>query len=530
MGVAMRRMGMAVMGAGLIVAASAAASFGPVARVSSGSGSAAGEEAAAKTVTGIKAISYAGYVIQVPAGWPVYRLDADPHSCVRYDVHAIYLGTPGRDQQCPAHLVGRTEAVRIRIRAAGRATAQRRGDAAHGAAQRGAHGAAQRGAHGAAQRGAHGAAQSGAHGAAQSGAQSVAPGRTSQRALITRDRAGHEIRLTVRAAAGSRRIAGSPPRGPAGSAWVARPRPGLSVTATYGDNRPLAERIITSVRAAAASADRETSSVSRTSVRAGGTPSAAQPRATRFRSTAGLAPRVVSERPRGILGHGPIAGFDTCTAPSVRAMQAWRSAYSAVGIYIGGLNRSCDQANLSARWVSRVRAMGWSFLPTYVGLQAPCDRFSAKIDGDRAGAQARGAANSAVRHALALGIRRGAPIYFDMEAYDNTKRKCRAAVLTFLDAWTRQLHARHFVSGVYSSAGSGVVDLGGTNSIAGHALAKPDSIWFALWDGHADLRGAPYLLASWWPGERRIKQFRGGRWQEHGGFRLNIDLDQVFGP
>ncbi len=502
----MRRMGMAVMGAGLIVAASAAASFGPVARVSSGSGSAAGEEAAAKTVTGIKAISYAGYVIQVPAGWPVYRLDADPHSCVRYDVHAIYLGTPGRDQQCPAHLVGRTEAVRIRIRAAGRATAQRRGDAAHGAAQRG------------------------AHGAAQSGAQSVAPGRTSQRALITRDRAGHEIRLTVRAAAGSRRIAGSPPRGPAGSAWVARHRPGLSVTATYGDNRPLAERIITSVRAAAASADRETSSVSRTSVRAGGTPSAAQPRATRFRSTAGLAPRVVSERPRGILGHGPIAGFDTCTAPSVRAMQAWRSAYSAVGIYIGGLNRSCDQANLSARWVNRVRAMGWSFLPTYVGLQAPCDRFSAKIDGDRAGAQARGAANSAVRHALALGIRRGAPIYFDMEAYDNTKRKCRAAVLTFLDAWTRQLHARHFVSGVYSSAGSGVVDLGGTNSIAGHALAKPDSIWFALWDGHADLRGAPYLLASWWPGERRIKQFRGGRWQEHGGFRLNIDLDQVFGP
>ena len=57
---------------------------------------------------GLKPVRYAGYTIQVPASWPVYRLDRDPGQCVRYDRHAVYLGLPGASQRCPAHLVGRT--------------------------------------------------------------------------------------------------------------------------------------------------------------------------------------------------------------------------------------------------------------------------------------------------------------------------------------------------------------------------------------------------------------------------------------
>ena len=60
-----------------------------------------------------KMVRYAGYTIRVPAGWPVYRLDRDPSRCVRYDRHAVYLGRPGVNQQCPAHLVGRTATVSI---------------------------------------------------------------------------------------------------------------------------------------------------------------------------------------------------------------------------------------------------------------------------------------------------------------------------------------------------------------------------------------------------------------------------------
>ena len=89
--------------------------------------------------------------------------------------------------------------------------------------------------------------------------------------------------------------------------------------------------------------------------------------------------------------------------------------------------------------------------------------------------------------------------------------------------------ARGYAPGVYSSAASGVEDLGNATSVGGHPLARPKSIWFALWDGRRNVKGAPYLARTWWPGERRIKQFRGARWQKHGGFRLNIDIDRVFG-
>ena len=68
---------------------------------------------------GFKVVRFAGYTIRVPASWPVYRLDRDPSRCVRYDRHAVYLGQPGANQQCPAHLVGRT--ATISIQAAGSA-------------------------------------------------------------------------------------------------------------------------------------------------------------------------------------------------------------------------------------------------------------------------------------------------------------------------------------------------------------------------------------------------------------------------
>ena len=70
----------------------------------------------------------------------------------------------------------------------------------------------------------------------------------------------------------------------------------------------------------------------------------------------------------------PVNGFDTCTAPSVNAMKAWKRRYSAIGVYIGGQNMACDYGNLSASWVKSVHSMGWSLLPLYVGLQAPCNR------------------------------------------------------------------------------------------------------------------------------------------------------------
>ena len=58
-------------------------------------------------------IRYRGYTVRVPASWPVYRLSAHRHTCVRFDRHAVYLGTPSSSQSCPGHLAGRTEAILI---------------------------------------------------------------------------------------------------------------------------------------------------------------------------------------------------------------------------------------------------------------------------------------------------------------------------------------------------------------------------------------------------------------------------------
>ena len=61
----------------------------------------------------MKTVEYGGYAIKVPATWPVYLLSKDPGQCVRYDVNAVYLGTPGPNQNCPSHLIGRADTVSI---------------------------------------------------------------------------------------------------------------------------------------------------------------------------------------------------------------------------------------------------------------------------------------------------------------------------------------------------------------------------------------------------------------------------------
>src|SRR3954447_2270052 len=65
--------------------------------------------------------------------------------------------------------------------------------------------------------------------------------------------------------------------------------------------------------------------------------------------------------------------FDTCTAPTLAQLSAWKaSPYKALGIYIGGANRSCAQPQLTPSWVTAATAMGWRLVPVFLGLQAPC--------------------------------------------------------------------------------------------------------------------------------------------------------------
>lgn len=54
-----------------------------------------------------------GYSVRVPASWTVHDLQADPTTCVRFDVNAVYLGHPGADQLCPPRVLGSDDALLI---------------------------------------------------------------------------------------------------------------------------------------------------------------------------------------------------------------------------------------------------------------------------------------------------------------------------------------------------------------------------------------------------------------------------------
>ncbi|MCO5966916.1 DUF1906 domain-containing protein [Actinoallomurus soli] len=217
-------------------------------------------------------------------------------------------------------------------------------------------------------------------------------------------------------------------------------------------------------------------------------------------------------------------GFDTCHAPSLDAMQAWRKDFVAANVYIGGVSRACPDGRLSHDWVAAVRAMGWRLIPTYVGPQAPCGPHRVNFTPDSAVDDARASAEDAADRARLLGLRRHTPIYYDMEAYGRHDPVCREAVLDFIDAWTRRLRRLGYVPGVYSSVASGIHDLAEAKGIK-----KPAAVWFAHWDKKSDPWKDRYMPHGWWPGHRRIKQYRGDHRETHGGYTLNIDNDALDG-
>ncbi len=222
-------------------------------------------------------------------------------------------------------------------------------------------------------------------------------------------------------------------------------------------------------------------------------------------------------------------GFDTCLTPSLTAMQAWAaSPYRAVNMYVGGASRGCpNQPNLNSTWVSTVVAQGWTLIPTYVGLQAPCaTQFPNRIDPASAAAQGASSADDAINVINAIGLGAGSIVYFDMEAYNTGNAGCLQAVQAFLDAWTAQLHARGYLSGVYTSS----TPMGPTLAakLGDPAFHLPDDIWFARWNvDNGTVFGDPAIPDSGWANHQRIHQYLGGHSETYGGVSINIDNNRL---
>jgi len=224
--------------------------------------------------------------------------------------------------------------------------------------------------------------------------------------------------------------------------------------------------------------------------------------------------------------------FDTCTAPPLSTIQAWgTSPYRAVGVYIGGPNRTCAQPQLTPAWVTSVTRLGWRLLPVYMGLQAPCiigRPSSVKITPHQAATQGTASAADAVAAARALGMLPGSAIYADMENYDVTDAACRAEVLRYLSSMTKELHRRGFLSGVYANLGSGGAQLSGI--FGSSSYARPDALWIARWDLNSSLTGWAGIPDAQWAVHQRAKQYRGDHTETYGGVTLNIGNDRLDAP
>jgi hypothetical protein len=422
-----------------------------------------------------KIIEYYGVRFGVPARWPVYRLDQEPSRCVRYDRHAVYLGRAGADQDCPARMAGRTETLQVEPLDSPPSRTPEIPEA---------------------------------------------PGAPSRDHLVEPadpPRQGRPARPALtETPVGPSETPGAPAdeeaREVAREVDAALPAAGLRMTGTYGSDRALLDDVLRSVRV-------------RPGVRRA-LPSLGTPGPDSGLRIA-VPYRPFHRLPDGRGGHRTWAtgrGFDACTAPSLAAMHAWRGTYRVANIYIGGASRGCAQPNLTRHWVGSVRRMGYRLIPTYVGLQAPCSAYHTRFTAKNAYRKGRASADDAVHRARALGVPRGEPIYFDMEGYPTERAPCRRAVHRFMHAWSRRVPSRGYVAGMYGSAGAGVQDIGEATGIT-----KPEAIWFARWDGKARTAGGRYLRRSWWNPHRRIKQYRGGHRERHGGYTLNVDSNAVDG-
>ncbi len=227
-------------------------------------------------------------------------------------------------------------------------------------------------------------------------------------------------------------------------------------------------------------------------------------------------------------------GFDACHLPEISEMQTWwnQSPYHFYALYLGGesLYSGCTVANSS--WVSAVHQQGWSFVPTWVGPQAPCASYLHKMSNDPAVSYQQGRQNAEAASAKAASIGLSDPddggtvIYYDVEVYGGASLECRQVVSSFMNGWVARLHELGNFAGGYGGRNSFVTDW----ATIAHV---PDDVWAASWyttvyDPNANVFGITWLN-GFWGNHQRIRQYSGDHNETWGSIRFNIDSDVADG-
>ena len=335
---------------------------------------------------GFKVVRFAGYTIRVPASWPVYRLDRDPSRCVRYDQHAVYLGQPGANQQCPAHLVGRTATISIQAAASTPGPASGMGSPVGIGAAIGTlpqvggsvtrddqdqemgtsladPGVSVTGTYTGGGRGVLSILRSLRRGDRQLTRAAAGPARArvmtrSPAALLSAPlSAPPQSPVAVPRAAAPLRVLRATQSGHPRTHQVRKHKGSKRKTARQHHKRKASKRHTRQHRGRTAHSQRRGSH--KHGVRKHGAATTGSDHRARHHGPGKHRAHPRTPRPR-VARHG----FDSCTTPSLAAMRAWRRAFSAMAVYIGGVEAGCASPNLTADWVRAVTGLGWALMPT----------------------------------------------------------------------------------------------------------------------------------------------------------------------
>ncbi|MDP5312425.1 DUF1906 domain-containing protein [Streptomyces poriferorum] len=221
--------------------------------------------------------------------------------------------------------------------------------------------------------------------------------------------------------------------------------------------------------------------------------------------------------------------FDACTAPSASAMKAWRTGfYGAAAVYVGGKNRGCTQANLTASWVKTVTAQGWKLVPLYVGAQPPCQTGTRSEKMTTTNAATLGAADGkdAVAKSAALGMKAGSAVYLDMEPYDIKNASCNKAVLSYVRAFDKALHDKMYRAGYYGFSSSSAAAI----ATATDRTNLPGNLWYAKWDNVNTTTSDWPWSKSLFTNHSRAHQYMVNSKESRGGYSITVDRDAFDGP
>lgn len=221
--------------------------------------------------------------------------------------------------------------------------------------------------------------------------------------------------------------------------------------------------------------------------------------------------------------------FDACTAPSASAMKAWRTGfYGAAAVYVGGKNRGCTQANLTASWVKTVTGQGWKLVPLYVGAQPPCQTGTRSEKMTTTNAATLGAADGrdAVAKSAALGMKAGSAVYLDMEPYDIKNASCNKAVLSYVRAFDKALHDKMYRAGYYGFSSSSAAAI----ATATDRTNLPGNLWYAKWDNVNTTTSDWPWSKSLFTNHSRAHQYMVNSKETRGGYTITVDRDAFDGP